>query len=162
MDSILKNKVLVGAVSVAIIGGVAFAGYSLLQSDKDGTENSSQTAQTNDRNQEQSSAKDQTVEGRLVDGFPGDKIPLYLGDVVESKRSTNSFGKAEYSVSIQTSDDIQKAGDRLETSYMNEGWDIRSEPVGNMFVSHSEEFIVTVSYGESDGGTLINYGITTK
>lgn len=166
MDSILKNKVLIIIASLIVIGGGAFVAYSLMDSNDNNTDGNSQTTNEgvsdrgNDQNQDD--AQDQTVEGRLVDGFPGDKIPLYLGDVTESKRSTSSFGKAEYNVEILTSDDMKKVVDRTETSYMNEGWEIRSRITDSMFIAHSDEYIVTVSFAEADNGVLINYGISTK
>lgn len=160
-----QGKLIVLVIGIVILGGAGYGAYSYFQSDDNKQSNSNSETQNSSEdtsNQNQQASGDQTVEGRLVDGFPGSKVPLYRGDVVESSRSTDSQGRAEYNVRIQTSDDMQKVVDRTETNYMNDGWDITTRPTGSMFIAHHDEFIVTVSFSENDGGVLINYGISTK
>lgn len=159
-----QGKLILLVVGIVILGGAGYGAYSYLQSEGSKQSNNSETQNSSENTSEQSqqASGDQTVEGRLVDGFPGSKVPLYRGDVVESSRSTDSQGRAEYNVRIQASDDMQKVVDRTETNYMNDGWDITTRPTGSMFIAHHDEFIVTVSFSENDGGVLINYGISTK
>lgn len=163
-----QNKIIILVVSILVIAGAAYGAYVYMQSkDNRSPESSSntqnETRSANDGDQDATtSSGDQTVQGVLVDGFPGNKIPLYLGDIVESKKSKDSMGSDQYNVSIQTSDNIEKVIDLSKRNYMNDGWDIRTNPTDKMFVSHSDEFIVTVSFTENENGVLINYGITTK
>lgn len=159
-----QGKLILLVVGIVILGGAGYGAYSYFQSEDSKQSNNSETQNSSENTSEQSqqASGDQTVEGRLVDGFPGSKVPLYRGDVVESSRSTDSQGRAEYNVRIQTSDDMQKVVDRTETNYMNDGWDITTRPTGSMFIAHHDEFIVTVSFSQNDGGVLINYGISTK
>lgn len=167
MNSILQNKVLLTVIGLVVAGAAGFGVYSMTKSDDDKSADTAQT-QKNPTSPDQApvDSGDITVQGSLVPGFPGGKIPLYLGEVVDSKRSTDSFGRPEYNVRIKTSDSFDKVDDWTRISYVNEGWDIRSESKtllgGTMIIAHSDEFINSISYDEQDGGIMINYGISTK
>lgn len=169
MKSIIKNKVLLAFLSVLVVGAVAYGAYSLAQSEDDSSSvsNSAKVEKSqSESSQSQSATGPETVTGALVSGFPGDKVPLYLGDVVESKRSETSDGRPEYNVTIKTDDSFDKVDNWTRISYVNEGWDIKNESKtllgGVMITAHSDEYINTITYDAQDGAVVINYGITKK
>lgn len=59
-------------------------------------------------------------------------------------------------------DAVEAAAERLETDYMNEGWEIKAYPTDKSFVSHSDTYIATISFTSNDDGTLIRYHIEPK
>lgn len=168
MTSILQSKVLLAIIGIAVTGAAGYGIYSYMQADDEPTASDNSQAQNTNNAADQNAANlgDQTVEGDLVEGFPGGEVPLYLGDVVDSKRSTDSLGRPEYNVRIKTTDSFERVDDWTRTSYVNEGWDIRSESKtllgGTMIVAHSDGFINAISYDEQGDEILINYGISTK
>ncbi|MFA5630016.1 MAG: hypothetical protein WC997_00775 [Porticoccaceae bacterium] len=151
---------------MVVAGTVVYGAYSAMPRGVNEQAASSGSASQDTVNQNQAASGEQKIEGALVEGFLGNKIPLYLGDVVDSKLSASSAGKTEYSVRIKTADSFEKVDNWTRISYVNEGWDIRSESKtllgGTMIIAHSDEFINTITYDEQDDGVLINYGISTK
>lgn len=157
-----QNKAILLIVAIIILGVAGYGAYSYMQGDDNQPTNSNLEASDTD-SQHQESSDSLIVTGGLVEGFPSDEIPLYPGgDIVESRRTTNFMDQAEYSVYIQTDDSMQAVGERLETDYMNGSWEIKSYPTDKSFVSHSDEYIVTVSFSEDEDGTTVRYYIGVK
>lgn len=170
MKGIFTDKIALIVIGVLVASGIGYGAYTLTRTNGDdpSTNTGSQSESTVDveNNTTATTSGDQVVEGGLVEGFPGDKIPLYLGDVVESSRSADSYGKTEFNVTIQTNDSFERVDDWTRTSYVNEGWDIRTENKtllgGTMIIAHSDTYINTITYDEQEGGIIINYGISEK
>ena len=166
MAGILKSKAFLAIFAVVVAGAVVYGAYSSMP--LGGNEQTAMSASELDDTVAPGPAAggDIKVEGGLVEGFPGNKIPLYRGDIVDSKRSSSRDGRAEYNVRIKTADSFEKVDNWTRISYVNEGWDIRSEGKtllgGTMIIAHSGEFINTIKYDDQDGGILINYGISAK
>ncbi|HMM62318.1 MAG TPA: hypothetical protein PKC86_02040 [Candidatus Saccharibacteria bacterium] len=160
--------VIIGAVIVA--GGIV---YLLLS----GKSSDNASVKTGDQSQNKNTAKnssnfdivkDEKLEGKLVDSFPKNEVPLYPGEIVSSLGKMNSDGdRGEWNVAVKTNDSLAAVDASIREAYEADNWSIATESKtgmgGTMLIARSNKHTATITYDDmGTDGILINYGVSQR